>query len=360
MEPTPDSRDPGAEESPAEGSLESLADMTLPHILTSRESFSVATPKIGSWIGEYRIEKYLGLGSYSHILLGHEPDTDERYVLKIGRMEGGGRMLPRLPEITTRRVPEGVSPDETPSEAFFIDPYRGWLIYDFNDRDVDAVINGECERLEKLNGTQLRPGLPGSFPDVQEKFYHQGRPVIRMEYLEGPTLRDHLRTLQSVQLRYVSTIAESLAGTIAVLGKELGYHGDLRPENIVITMVDGEKRVRLISPSVRVFENCFTTSPHYNPFLLRTEKADVMALGIMMYEILTGERPFREAWNHAGKRNESEDQRLERWSFLTYTPPKYLNSGTLEWLSQIVYRAIVQEDYLLKDLRADLSKHLNC
>ena len=65
----------------------------------------------------------------------------------------------------------------------------------------------------------------------------------------------------------------------------LTYHGDLKPENII---VKPSGSVVMVDPAMRCDDgrNVITTTPHYNPLLLTDQKADVMSIGVM----LTGRR----------------------------------------------------------------------
>jgi hypothetical protein len=88
---------------------------------------------------------------------------------------------------------------------------------------------------------------------------------------------------------------------------------------------------------------------------LRDSKADVMAIGVMLYEILTGVLPFEEVpWQYAGREQGGEIERLSLSYFLSYTPPRDLNPKTPEALGRIVYRCLTVPDYGLADLEADL------
>jgi serine/threonine protein kinase len=134
---------------------------------------------------------------------------------------------------------------------------------------------------------------------------------------------------------------------------QLDYHGDLKPENLI---VKPSGSVIMIDPAMRCDErNVITTTPHYNPLLLRDSKADVMAIGVMLYEILTGVLPFDEVpWQYAGREQGGEVERMSLSYFLSYPPPRDLNPNTPEPLAKIVYRALTVPEYGLPELERDL------
>jgi hypothetical protein len=85
-----------------------------------------------------------------------------------------------------------------------------------------------------------------------------------------------------------------------------------------------------------------------------------MAIGIMIYEILTGTLPFDEVpWEFAGRESGGEMQRLSLSYFFSYTPPNSLNPKTPEDLERIVYRCITVKDYGLTDLQIDLEAFIS-
>ena len=112
----------------------------------------------------------------------------------------------------------------------------------------------------------------------------------------------------------------------------------------------------MIDPAMRADERgVITTTPHYNPLLLRDSQADVMAIGIMLYEILTGVLPFDEVpWKFAGREQGGEVERMSLSYFLSYPPPRDLNPNTPEPLARIVYKCLAVSDYGLADLEEDL------
>ena len=84
-------------------------------------------------------------------------------------------------------------------------------------------------------------------------------------------------------------------------------------------------------------------------------KADVMGIGIMLYEILTGALPFENApWEYAGREQGGEVERLSLSYFLSYEPPSELNPNSPPALERLVYNCLTVPDYGLPELEADL------
>jgi len=174
--------------------------------------------------------------------------------------------------------------------------------------------------------------------------------------VEGETLREKLRKLEGIRLNWFVSIARHLHKT----GK---FHGDLKPENIIITP---KKSVKLIDPGVIMppisnnegYQSLQITTPHYNPLLLRKEKADVMAMGIMLYEILTGELPYEEVpFPYAGHElvGGVEQLQFELSFFLSHTPVSTLKPNAPKGLEIIVKRCLLrQKDYGYEAFGEDL------
>ncbi len=295
----------------------------------------------GERIGSYRVVEFLARGGFALVYLA-EDSEGRKVALKVGDVAGGGRYVTRFLEISNQRRPEGISPDETPAEAIFF--RQDGVRIDFLDvHEIDDLLRTEHDLLSKAKSQNL--------VKVFETFEHEGRPILAMEYARGKTLREKIRALEGIRLNWFLTIVRSLqrlqdSGTLT-------YHGDLKPENII---VKPSGSVVMIDPALRVDERAvITTTPHYNPLLLRDEKADVMGIGIMLYEILTGVLPFDDVpWQFAGREQGGEVERLSLSYFLSYPPPKDLNPNTPEPLAQIVYRCLIVPDYGLAQLEKDL------
>ena len=295
----------------------------------------------GERIGAYRVIDFIARGGFSLVYLA-EDESGQKVALKIGDVAGGGRYVTRFLDITNKRQPEGISPDETPAEAIFF--RQDGVRIDFLDvHEIDDLVRSESEILQPIKNPNV--------VRVRDCFRHEGRPVMVMDYVRGKTLRAKNRALEGIRLNWFLTIVRSLQKLKASTG--LDYHGDLKPENII---VKPSGSVVLVDPAMRADERgVITTTPHYNPFLLRESKADVMGIGVMLYEILTGVLPFDDVpWQYAGREQGGEVERLSLSFFLSYAPPKDLNPNTPEALARIVYRCLTIQEYGLSELESDL------
>ena len=297
--------------------------------------------EVGERIGTYRIVDFIARGGFSLVYLA-EDDEGQKVALKVGDVAGGGRYVTRFLEITNDRRPEGISPDETPAEAIFF--RQDGVRIDFLDiHEIDDLVRGENELLQNSKSPNL--------VRVHECFQHEGRPIAVMDYVRGKTLREKIRALEGIRLNWFLTIVRALQRMER--NGQLAYHGDLKPENI---LVKPSGSVVMIDPAMRADERgVITTTPHYNPLLLRDSKADVMGIGVMLYEILTGVLPFDEVpWQYAGREQGGEIERLSLSYFLSYPPPKDLNPNTPDALARIVYRCLTVPEYGLGELEEDL------
>ena len=149
-------------------------------------------------------------------------------------------------------------------------------------------------------------------------FTEDGRPFIVMEYVEGESLRKILKTQGPLgadrALRIARQVAEALKAAHA-----LGIiHRDIKPDNVLLAEVGGQKDfVKVLDFGIaKVQEGAFEVSegedfaptqagfvvgtPAYiSPEQARGKKAgeidgraDLYSLGVVVYEMLTGELPF--------------------------------------------------------------------
>jgi serine/threonine protein kinase len=295
----------------------------------------------GERLGAYKVQEFLARGGFALVYLATDKHGDS-VALKVGDVAGGGRYVTRFLDVTNEHRPEGISPDETPAEAIFF--RKDGARVDFLDaQEIDAMVREEGQLLSRTRHQNL--------VRIRETFQHEGRSIIVMDYVRGKTLREKVRALEGIRLNWFLTVVRALQ-KLARSGEML-YHGDMKPENLI---VKPSGSVVMVDPAMRSTERkVITTTPHYNPLLLRDPKADVMGIGVMLYEILTGVLPFDEVpWTYAGREQGGEVERLSLSYFLSYPPPRDLNPNTPEPLSRIIYRCLTVSDYGLPELEADL------
>ncbi len=136
--------------------------------------------------------------------------------------------------------------------------------------------------------------------DFEERFQTL---FIMMEHLEGISLRSLLkRMLKLPPIRVVDYLLQISAGLKYAHAKNM-VHQDIKPGNIFIMLNEKIKILDFGLACACGSENSFDGTPFYMspeqinclPVDVRT---DIFALGLMAYEMLTGQRPFPEedAW----------------------------------------------------------------
>jgi len=136
-----------------------------------------------------------------------------------------------------------------------------------------------------------------------------GRPFLVTEWLEGADLATLLRSGRRLQIRDVLLLARSVARGLGWAHQQGILHLDVKPANIWVPERAGTARfdeAKLIDFSVlakietgtgRTQAGAIVGTPYYmSPEQMRglglTAAADVFSLGLVMYEMLAGRRPF--------------------------------------------------------------------
>ncbi|MGH3441032.1 MAG: PASTA domain-containing protein [Nitriliruptorales bacterium] len=130
-----------------------------------------------------------------------------------------------------------------------------------------------------------------------------GRAYLVMEHVNGPSLREVVRRRGRLSPREtVAILAPAAAGLAAAHDRKL-VHRDVKPENILIAESGAVKvadfgLARATAATRQTFgPGALVGSPHYlAPEVVREEsvdaRADVYALGVVLYECLVGHPPF--------------------------------------------------------------------
>ena len=233
---------------------EPVAGNFLPGLVEHVDALSV-----GSAVGHYRIERAIGFGGMGEVYLA----TDT----KLGR------------EVALKTLPPGVSSDPSFLRRF----------------------QTEAQAAASINH-------PNAATIYSVEFL--GQPIITMEYVEGQTL-DHLIPDEGLEIKRFLEWFEPLAGALSHAHKRGVVHRDIKPGNLMISD-DGTPKILDFGLAFmesemnsRSVSRLHVTAPGQiigTPSYMSPEQAegsgvdarsDIFSFGTVMYEALTGKRPFR-------------------------------------------------------------------
>lgn len=125
------------------------------------------------------------------------------------------------------------------------------------------------------------------------------------EYVEGQTLRQWMRDNPRPDLQSVRDIVEQIVKGLRALHRREMLHQDLRPENV---MIDQNGTVKIIdfgsisvagvdegtarTHQVEILGTAQYTAPEYFAGGFVDTQSDMFSLGVMTYEMLTGQLPY--------------------------------------------------------------------
>lgn len=186
-----------------------------------------------------------------------------------------------------------------------------YLAYDtILDRNVAVkILRGDLAEDEKFVRKFQREAISASslsHPNIVEMYdvgEDDGRYFIVMEYVEGVTLKNLIKRRGALTLSEVIDIMLQLTSAIACAHDSYIIHRDIKPQNVLI-LDDGRVKITDFGIAMALNSNELTQtnsvmgSVHYLPpeqanGTGATIKSDIYSLGILMYELLTGNLPFK-------------------------------------------------------------------
>ena len=163
-----------------------------------------------------------------------------------------------------------------------------------------------------------------------------GVPYISMEYVDGENLATSLRRIGRFPEDKAADIARQLCAGLAAAHQRGVVHRDLKPANV---MLDGAGRVRImdfgLAAAGRVEDVRAGTPAYMAPEQLLgrdvTQRSDIFALGLVVYELFTGRRAYT-ATSIGELVNQHESRSL--------APPSEVVSAIDEAIDHIVLRCL--------------------
>ncbi|MCS6883897.1 MAG: serine/threonine-protein kinase [Acidobacteriota bacterium] len=223
---------------------------------------------------------------------------------------------------------------------------------------------GEITRLKALRKRYFEREIallekirhPGIVRLLNTGFTKIGLPYFVMEYIEGKTLAEQMRTERlPMPVGRVFKILQPLCSALDCIHKHGAIHRDLKPENIMLLEKDGKEEVKILdfgiakllepppgSPFQPITQvgNIVGTVDYLAPEQWKEEeldqRTDLYALGLIVYELLTGHHPFRsEHIEIAMMRHLSENA----------PPPSSYNNELPMLLDNVILRSIAKDKY---------------
>ena len=167
---------------------------------------------------------------------------------------------------------------------------------------------------------------------------------IAMEFLQGRELRDALNDSKRLPIEQVINIVSQVAQGLAYAHEHGIVHRDIKPSNIMIVR-EGHVKItdfgiaRMASAAVRTQTGMVLGSPKYmSPEQVvgkqTDQRSDIFSLGVMLYEMLTGQAPF------AG---ENVNAIMYQTLNSVPPPPSSLSPNVPEMLNFIVAKALAKK-----------------
>lgn len=229
---------------------------------------SKATKLVGQiFAKKYLLESLIGEGGFGAVFSARNINTNEKYALKV----------------------------------LFIKP----------DARLDQ--QRDLQYFQREAGTLSRVKHPNIVEVYEIGISEQDLPYLVLELIEGKLLSDALRSQGGFSLLRLVKIISELCCAVEAIHKEGIIHRDLKPENIIISgegenetvklldfglakVVRGErddKWLRTLTGRGQIHGTIFYMSPEQCEGKKLDERTDIYSLGILAYELLTGQPPFR-------------------------------------------------------------------
>jgi serine/threonine protein kinase len=209
------------------------------------------------------------------------------------------------------------------------------------EMEADPVLYDRFKREKEIGQKLDHPGVMKVIPDD-----HHSRIYMVMEWVKGHLLREEMTSGRKFSPERAATIAARVCDALDYVHTNGVVHRDLKPENI---MIDGDGNIKLIDFGIAGHEgsrrltfaklsNVMGTPDYISPEQVKGKRgdgrSDIYAVGVMLYEMLTGKVPFSGPNAFA-----TMNERLLN----NPTPPRELDPTITPQMQEIIYRAMERD-----------------
>jgi eukaryotic-like serine/threonine-protein kinase len=209
------------------------------------------------------------------------------------------------------------------------------------EMEGDPVFFDRFQREQEIGRKLDHPGVMKVLTDGDNSQFY-----MVMEWVEGRLLRQVLNETGKLPPERAVKIALGIAEALEYIHTHGVVHRDLKPENI---MIDPEDRIKLIDFGIAAnvgsrrltfakFSQTMGTPDYISPEQVKGKRgdgrSDIYALGIMLYEMLTGKVPFTGANAFVIMNDRLLNNPM---------PPREIDPEISPQLQEIIYRALERD-----------------
>jgi serine/threonine protein kinase len=164
-----------------------------------------------------------------------------------------------------------------------------------------------------------------------------------MEYVDDRSLRERLRSGQQLSLDTIIATVGQTCDALSYAHARGVIHRDIKPENIMFSSQNGVQLVdfgiaKLATALTHTMDGVLIGTSYYMSYeqaqgLPVDPRSDVYSLGVVLYEMLTGQVPFKGDPLVVVNKHINEEP----------VPPRHLNASIPHYLEELIMRALAKD-----------------